>query len=116
MKSMHTLHYRCSCPAHSQAFSGPVCPNLAGGSALLQSTQSHISHLDRHQRFATQQNPNTEYAFEVFIVLNINSLSNILITYQSIVFNLGYQLVYPKDVVIKYSIWAGCDSGNWNGP
>ena len=97
---MHTLYYRCSCPAHSQAFSGPVCPNLAGGSALLQSTQSHISHLDRHKRFATQQNPNIEYAFEVFNVPNINSLSNIIITYNSIAFNLGYLRVYPKDVLI----------------
>ena len=101
---MHTFYYRCSCPAHSQAFSGPVCPNLAGGSALLQSTQSHVSHLDRHKRFATQQNPNTEYAFEVFIVPNINSLSNIIltyiITYISIEFDLGYQRVYPEDVVI----------------
>ena len=99
---MHTLYYRCSCPAHSQAFSGPVCTNLAGGSALLQSTQSNISHLDRHKRFASQQNPNTEYAFEVFIVLNINSLSNILllVTYQSIVFDIGFLRVYPKDVVI----------------
>ena len=100
-QSMHTLYYRCSCPAHSQAFSGPVCPNLAGGSALLQSTQSHISHLDRHKRFASQQNPTTEYAFEVFILPNINSLSNILlVTYKSIVFNLGFLRVYPKDVVI----------------
>ena len=73
---MHILYYRCSCPAHSQAFSGPVCPNLAGGSALLQSTKSHISHLDRHKRFATQQNPNTEYAFEVFIVPDIYILDN----------------------------------------
>ena len=102
-QSMHTLYYRCSCPAHSQAFSGPVCPNLAGGSALLQSTQSHNSHLDRHKRFASQQNPNTEYAFEVFIVPNINSLSNIpliMITYKSIAVDLGYQRVYPEDVVI----------------
>ena len=99
---MHTSYYRCSCPAHSQAFSGPVCPTLAGGSALLQSTQSHISHLDRHKRFATQQNPNTEYAFEVFIVPNIDSLSNNnhIITYKSIAFNLGYLRVYPKDVLI----------------
>ena len=105
---MHISYYRCSCPAHSQAFSGPVCPNLAGGSALLQSTQSHVSHLDRHKRFATQQNPNTEYAFEVFIVPNINSLSNIIfaciltyiITYKSMAFNLGYQRVYSKDVII----------------
>ena len=100
---LRTLYYRCSCPAHSQAFSGPVCPNLAGGSALLLNTQSHISHLDRHQRFATQQNPNTEYAFEVFIVPNIYTLSNIwhiMITYKSIAFNLGYQRVYFKDVII----------------
>ena len=96
---MHKFYYRCSCPAHSQAFSGPVCPNLVGGSALLQSTQSHISHLDRHKRFATQQNPNTEYAFEVFIVPNINSFSNI-ITYKSTTFNLGYLRVHSKDVVI----------------
>ena len=100
--SMHTLYYRCSCPAHSQAFSGPVCPNLAGGSALLQSTQSHNSHLDRHKRFASQQNPNTEYAFEVFIVPNINSLSKIrlMIAYKTIDFNLRFIRVYPKDVVI----------------